>query len=294
MTTLRAYVHLTKPDITLLVVITGLPALLIATQGRLSTFLLLSSLLGIALAAAAASALNCYLERDIDALMDRTSRRPLPRKYLSPEQALVFGIGLGILGVGLLAGLVNLLSALLALGTILFYVLVYTVWLKPWTSQNIVIGGAAGCAAPLIAWAAAVNHVGMPAWILFAIIFLWTPPHFWALALYRKRDYIRAGIPMLPVVAGDDETRRQILVYTVLTVPTTLLLYPLGAAGILYLVGAAVLGVPFIHKALVLYRQATDRAASALFRYSITYLLLLFLVLTVDAVWRFGFSLGLA
>lgn len=279
---LRDYLSLTKPRIVLLVLITAYTAVRVAAGRELGWPLLLLTIAGTALAAASANALNCYIDRDIDALMRRTRRRPLPAGRLSPRSALWFGLALGILAVGLLGAFVNGLAAGLALAGILFYVLVYTVWLKRLTPQNIVIGGAAGAVGPLIGWAAAAGRLDWPAVVLFGIIFLWTPPHFWALALFRRDDYLAAGIPMLPVVAGEAATRRHILRYSVALVACSLLLYPLGAAGGLYLGAAAIAGAYFLLLALRVARDTGDGAAVQLYRYSIVYLAVVFLALTVD------------
>lgn len=234
------------------------------------------------MAAGSANAINCYLDRDIDRIMARTRGRPLPSGAVEPEQALAFGVALGIVAFAFLAIVVNLVSALLAVGAILFYVLVYTMWLKRSTAQNIVIGGAAGAAPPLVAWAAVHGELGLPAIVLFGVIFLWTPPHFWALALKYANDYRAAGVPMLPVVRGGEETRRQILLYTALTVALTLALYPVAGMGPIYLAAALALGAAFLLEAVRVWRDPSDRAAMGLFRFSITYLGLLFAAMVVD------------
>lgn len=282
----QAYYHLTKPTIVMLMLVTGLPAILMAGHGAVSPVLMVVALMGTAMAAGSASALNHYWDRDIDAVMERTSSRPIPNGHVTHHQALAFGLTLGVIAVGMLAIIANWLSAAIALGSILFYVCVYTMWLKRWTPQNIVIGGAAGATAPLICWAAVTGNVGLPAWLMFGIIFMWTPPHFWALALYRREDYARAGIPMMPVVAGEDSTRRQILVYTVLMVLTTLLLVAVHACGLIYLAGALPLGIRFTIDAIRLVRSKSDAEAKKLFLFSILYLLALFVVLFLDIVVR--------
>ncbi len=280
------YISLTKPRIIVLLLIVALASMLIAAPGRLSLWIILFTLLGGALSAGSANAVNCLLDRDIDALMHRTRRRPLPALRMEPPFAFAFATVLGVLAFVVLAVLVNLLSAVLAMGALFFYVVVYTVWLKRATPQNIVIGGAAGAMPPLIGWAAATGRVELPAFILFLIVFLWTPPHFWALALYRREDYARAGIPMLPVVAGEEETRRQIVLYSALLVAATLLLYPLGAMGRLYAVCALVLGAGFLALALQVRRQRTVAAAVRLFGYSLLYLALLFGAMAADRMLR--------
>lgn len=276
------YVALTKPRIIILLLVTAFAAMLVAAPGTVSPWIILATLVGGAMSAGSANAINQLLERDIDALMTRTRRRPIPSGRVEPPFAFAFAVLLGMSAFALLAAAVNLLSAVLATIALLFYVFVYTVWLKRSTPQNIVIGGAAGAMPPLVGWAAATGRVEIPALILFLIIFLWTPPHFWALALFRRDDYARAHIPMLPVVAGDDETRRQILIYTVVLVAATLLLYPLGGMGWLYVISAAALGAMFISLAVRVRSQRTHKAAVQLFSYSMVYLALLFAAMVAD------------
>ncbi len=280
------YVSLTKPRIIVLLLVTALASMLIAAPGAVPPWVILITLIGGALSAGSANAVNCLLDRDIDAVMTRTRRRPLPARRVEPSFAFAFAAVLGVVAFVVLAVLVNLLSALLALGALLFYVLVYTIWLKRSTPQNIVIGGAAGAVPPLVGWAAATGRVELPALVLFLIIFLWTPPHFWALALYRHEDYATARIPMLPVVAGEEATRRQILIYSFLLVAATLLLYPLGAMGPVYGVSALALGGVFVTLALQVKRQRTPRAAVRLFGYSVLYLALLFGAMVADRMLR--------
>ncbi|HYJ73395.1 MAG TPA: heme o synthase, partial [Actinomycetota bacterium] len=244
--------------------------------------------IGGALSAASANVLNCYLDRDIDALMRRTARRPLPAHRVEPADALRFGLVLGVAGFAWLWATVNLLSAALATAAILFYVFVYTLGLKRRSTQNIVIGGAAGAVPVLVGWSAVTGRVELPALVLFAIIFYWTPPHFWALSLRYRDDYAAAGVPMLPVVRGARETSTQILYYTVLLVAVTLLLYPAGRMGAVYLAAAVALGGAFIWRALELRRDLTGRRAIRLFSFSNTYLALLFCAMAVDAVVRGG------
>jgi protoheme IX farnesyltransferase len=281
-----AYVELTKPRIVMLVLFTGLPALLMAGPSVPAAPLFLGTLAGIALAAASAASFNHYLDRDIDALMKRTAQRPLPGRILPPAHAVGLGFVLAALSWLVLIQTSNVLAATIAMLSIVYYAVVYTAWLKRRTPQNIVIGGLAGASAPLIAWAAVTGQVGLPAILLTAIIFLWTPPHFWALSLYRRDDYARAGIPMLPVTHGEAETRRQILLYSLILVPATLALGALAVAGPLYLGAAAVLGACFIALAWRLWRSAKVPQAIQLFRYSILYLFLLFVALTADAALR--------
>jgi len=279
-----AYLELTKPRIVMLVVLTGVPALLIAAHGFPPARVFFGTLLGTVLAAASAASFNMYFDRDIDALMRRTATRPLPAGVLPPSSAL--GLGFVLAGLAwmvlLLAG--NLLAAIIGMASIFYYAVVYTVWLKRRTPQNIVIGGGAGASAPLIAWAAVTGRIDLAAVLLASIVFLWTPPHFWALALYRREDYAHARIPMLPVTHGEPETRRQILLYTLVLVPVTLALGPLGVAGWVYMAPAALLGAAFVFYAARLLRSGSTAHAVHLFRYSILYLFLLYTLLAADAV----------
>ncbi|MBI1798879.1 MAG: protoheme IX farnesyltransferase [Candidatus Eisenbacteria bacterium] len=279
-----AYLELTKPRIVTLVVITGVPALLIAGHGWPEPRVFLGTLLGTVLAASSAASFNMYFDRDIDALMRRTATRPLPAGILPPSSALGLGFVLAGLSWMVLLLCANFLAAAIGLASIFYYAVVYTVWLKRRTPQNIVIGGGAGASAPLIAWAAVTGHVSVPALLLSSIVFLWTPPHFWALALYRCEDYAHAHVPMLPVTHGESETRRQILLYSLVLVPVTLSLVPLGVAGPAYLVPAALLGGAFLFYAGRLHRRPSVPNAVRLFRFSILYLFLLYVSLTVDAV----------
>ena len=282
-----AYVELMKPRIVMLVLVTGVPALLLAKRGMPDRMLAITTLLGIALAAASAACFNHYYDRDIDGLMRRTAARPLPSGLIAPSHAIVLGAVLGIAAVTVLAICANLLAAGLALASIFYYAVVYTVWLKRRTPENIVIGGAAGASAPLIAWAAVTGSVGLPAILLASIVFLWTPPHFWALALYRSEDYARANIPMLPVTHGAAETRRRIVLYSWILVPATLAFAAFGLVGPLYLVPATLLGIQFLRLVHRLARSGEIPDAVKVFRYSIAYLFLVYLALTLDAVVRF-------
>ena len=284
----KAYFLLTKPRIIELLLVTTVPTMFIAARGVPSPWLMAATLFGGALSAASANVLNCYLDRDIDALMRRTARRPLPAHRVAPGDALRFGLVLGVAGFVWLWATVNLLSAVLATSAILFYVFVYTIGLKRRSTQNIVIGGAAGAVPVLVGWSAVTGRVDLPALVLFAIIFYWTPPHFWALSLRYKDDYAAAGVPMLPVVRGARETSTQILYYTVLLVAVTLLLYPAGRMGALYLAAAVALGGAFIWRALELRRDLDGRRAIRLFSFSNTYLALLFGAMALDAVVRGG------
>src|SRR6266550_1147486 len=276
------YVSLAKPRIIPLLLITALGGMMMAERGWPSTGLVLLTLLGGALAAAGAGAINCWIDRDLDREMLRTRRRPLPDGRIVPSHALIFGIGLGLAAFLVLAFWVNVLAAALAISGLLFYVFVYTLWLKRWTVQNIVIGGAAGAVPPVVGWAAVTHHVDLTAIYLFAVIFLWTPPHFWALALRLKGDYARAQVPMLPVVRGESAARRQILLYTLILVAVTLAVVLTGALGLLYLAGAGVLGGLFIALAVANLRTRRQRWSRLLFDYSIAYLGLLFAVMVAD------------
>ena len=282
--TALAYFRLTKPRIVVLLLVTTIPAMILAEGGLPSPWLVLATVAGGAVAAGGANALNCYFDRDIDSLMRRTRDRPLPAGQVEPENAAVFGIVLGGVGFLILEAFANLLAAFLTLGAFAFYVVVYTLLLKRTTPLNIVIGGAAGAMPPVVGWAAVTGEIGAPALVLFGIIAFWTPPHFWALSLNYSSDYERAGVPMLPVVVGPEETRRQILLHTVALVAVSLLLSATGATGVIYLSAALVLGGLFIFYALRLWRQASGRASAALFRYSIIYLALLFVAVAADGL----------
>ena len=280
------YLELTKPRIVMLVILTGVPALLMASQGRATPRVFWGALIGIMFAAMSAASFNHYVDRDIDGLMRRTRNRPLPSGLFPASHALIVGALLAVASWAVLITSTNLLAAVIAMVSIVYYAVVYSIWLKRRTPQNIVIGGGAGASAPLIAWAAVAGHLGWSAWLMASIVFFWTPPHFWALSLYRRDDYQRANIPMLPVTHGEPETRRQIVLYTLILVPVTLSLPLLGVAGPLYGVGAALLGAGFLTLALRLQRSGTIPHAVQLFRYSILYLFLLFVLMGVDAVVR--------
>lgn len=277
------YLSLTKPRIIVLLLVTTITTMVVAAGGAgFGAALAVYTLLGGAMAAGAANAINCYWDRDIDAVMRRTRGRPVPAGRVAPRRALAFGIGLGAAAVLMLGLLVNWLSALLAAAGILFYVGVYTVWLKRNTPQNVVIGGAAGAIPPLVGWAAVTNTVGLPALVMFAIVFLWTPPHFWALALNREDEYRAAGVPMLPVVRGRAETLRQMVLYTIALVAATLGLAALGVVGPVYVASAVILAIPWIILVARLVRRTTSRAAWVFFEYSIVYLGLLFTAMAID------------
>jgi protoheme IX farnesyltransferase len=283
--TVGDYWALLKPRVMSLVVFTALAGL-VAAPGTIHPWLAAVTLIAIATGAGAAGALNMWYDADIDAVMSRTRRRPIPRGAVLKGEALGFGLTLGGGSVLVLGLLVNWVAAALLAFTIFFYVAIYTMWLKRRTPQNIVVGGAAGAFPPVIGWAAATGTVDLGALTLFLIIFAWTPPHFWALALWREGDYARAGIPMLPVVAGPDETRRQILVYSLILVPLTFLPAALGILGWLYAAGAAILGVHFLHRAIAVFRRRDGAAAQAackrLFGFSIVWLFLLFALILVE------------
>ena len=280
----RDYVTLTKPRIMVLLLITGAGGMIVGAGGLPSAGLALAALGGLALACGGASALNHVLDRDIDTHMKRTARRPVASGRVPPERAVEFGLALSALSYVVLTSFVNVLAALLALAGNLFYVLVYTRWLKRSTPQNIVIGGAAGAVPPLVGWAAATGNLSFTALALFLIVFFWTPPHFWALALLIKRDYAEAGIPMLPVVRGERETARSIVLYSVVLVAVTLLPVLGRTLGLVYLLSALALGLLFLALALALQRQTTPARARRLFSYSIAYLALLFVAMAVDPV----------
>ena len=291
----RAYVALTKPRIIELLLVTTVPAMVLATREvpgiELPSFggLVLWTLVGGSLAAGSANAINCYLDRDIDELMARTRRRPLPAHEVDPARAVAFGIVLGVVSLAVMAVFVNLIAAFLTLLAIAFYVVVYTIVLKRSTPQNIVIGGAAGALPPVIGWAAVTGEVGVPALLLFALVFYWTPPHFWALSLRIRRDYAAAGVPMLPVVRGIPETARQIGLYTILLVAISIVFFAVARMGLVYLLAAVVLGALFLRQAWTLWRQGTSEERSTaqairLYRYSISYLSLLFAAVAIDAL----------
>jgi protoheme IX farnesyltransferase len=279
----RDYVTLTKPRIMSLLLITGAGGMFVGADGMPPLGDLAAMLVGLALACGGASALNHVLDRDIDRLMGkRTRSRPVATGRVPTARALEFGLALSALSFALLGSTLNVLTAVLALVGNLFYVLVYTRWLKRSTPQNIVIGGAAGAIPPLVGWAAATGNITLPALALFAIVFFWTPPHFWALALLIKRDYEAARVPMLPVVRGDAETARQIVLYTVVLVAVTLVPFVLGTLGLAYLAVALVLGAVFFALAWRLRAELVPRRAALLFHYSLAYLALLFVAMAVD------------
>jgi heme o synthase len=277
-----AYVALTKPRIIELLLVTTLPAMVLAARGIPPLDLVVWVLVGGTLAAGAANAINCYLDRDIDELMTRTRRRPLPAHAVAPESALVFGLVLAVVAFGVMVWFTNLVAAFLTLIAMAFYVVIYTMLLKRSTPQNIVLGGAAGALPPVIGWAAVTGDITLPALLLFAIVFYWTPPHFWALSLRLRRDYEAARVPMLPVTHGVPETTRQIALYSVLMVALTLVFFAAAQMGLVFLAGALLLGGLFLMLAFAMWREGTDRRAVRLYRYSITYLTALFALVALD------------
>ena len=284
--TVGDYISLMKPRVMSLVVFTALVGLAVA-PGSLHPVAAFTALLCIAVGAGAAGALNMWYDADVDALMTRTARRPVPMGRVLPGEALAFGLTLGSFAVVVLGLLVNWVASALLAFTIFFYVVIYTIWLKRSTPQNIVIGGAAGAFPPMIGWAAVTGSLGLEPVLLFLIIFFWTPPHFWALALYRTEDYARARIPMLPVVSGDASTRRQIMLYTLILVPLGVTPWAFGYAGALYGVTAIVTGAIMVMLGWQVFRESrpAERASRNLFAFSILYLFLLFAVLLVERGW---------
>jgi protoheme IX farnesyltransferase len=282
--TFGAYLRLTKPRVIELLLVTAVPPMFLAEQGLPPLRLVLAVVVGGALAAGGANTINCWIERDRDQLMRRTHARPLPQGEIPASHALFFGIALNVVAFALLASVANLLAAVLTLSATLFYVFVYTLWLKPRTVQNIVIGGAAGAVPVLVGWAAVRDSLAAPAWILFAVVFFWTPAHFWALASKYRDDYAAAGIPMLPVVRGIEETTRQIAAYAMVTVALTFALTLTGEVGRFYAVAVLVLGALFVGRALALRHSPTPAAAIRFFGWSNVYLMLVFVAVAVDAL----------
>jgi protoheme IX farnesyltransferase len=280
----RDYLLLTKPIVVALLLVTTLAAMIVGAGKFPEIDLIFWTLLGGGFTAGGASAINQYIDRDRDKAMSRTSKRPLPDGRLTGTQAIRFGISLSLAGVAILAIFVNLLSAVLALSGIIYYVVLYSLILKPTTPQNIVIGGGAGAIPPLVGWAAATGSLSIPAFFLFALIFFWTPPHFWALALLKERDYARAGVPMLPVVIGERGTRVHILLYTLQLVTFTMLLPLADLGGDIYMLIAVLLGITLVVFAIQLWRQGGNRQAWSMYRYSSTYLALIFFALVIDTL----------
>jgi protoheme IX farnesyltransferase len=280
--TVGAYVALTKPRIIELLLVTTFPAMVVAADGIPNLWLVLATLVGGSLAAGGANTINCYLDRDIDAIMRRTHSRPIPAGLIAPERALAFGIALSVVSFVFLTLTVNLLTAALAVSAIAFYVFIYTLWLKRSTVENIVIGGAAGAVPPLCGWAAVTNSLDAAPLIMFAIVFLWTPPLFWALAIPYTDDYANAHVPMLPVTHGALEARRRSMVYAIVTVAISLALVLTGDVGAVYLAIAGVSGAVFLWLAWLQIKLASVRAAMTLFRYSTSYLAIIFLAMVID------------
>lgn len=276
------YLELCKPRIAILLLITTLAAMLMAARGIPSIPLILWTLLGGALASFSAGAYNCVYDADIDAIMRRTCERPIPTGRISRRSGTIFATILGFVAFAILYHLVNPLAAWLSAAGNLYYVFIYTIWLKRRTPLNIVIGGAAGAVPPLVGWAAVTGHIGTPALGLFALIFLWTPPHFWALSLFSESDYEKAGIPMLPNVRGEERTKREIIYYTLLMVIASLVLYPLHIMGAMFFAAAALLGAWFVIGALRTWRDSSTVSARRLFRYSLVYLALICVAMVVD------------
>jgi heme o synthase len=283
---LRQFFALTKPRVVSLIVFTAIIGMFLAVPGLPPAHVVIYGTLGIALVAGAAAAINCLVEQKLDAVMARTRTRPLPRGEISPLQTLLYALIVGSAGLGILYAKVNLLTMWLTLATFLGYAVVYTVLLKPATPQNIVIGGASGAMPPVLGWAAVSNDVAPEALLLFLIIFVWTPPHFWSLALYRAREYAKAGLPMLPVTHGSEYTRLQIVLYTVALLAVTLLPFAIRMSGWLYLTAAMTLGATFIGHAVALRRRYSDELARRTFRFSIFYLAALYSALLLDHYWQ--------
>ncbi len=280
-TELVDYLKLLKPRVMSLVVFSGLAGLLLA-PGNLHPILAIVAVLCIAVGSGAAGAINMWYDRDIDAVMERTKLRPIPNGRIAPGDALGFGIVLAVGSVAIMGLTVSIPAALLLTVAILFYVFVYTIWLKRRTPQNIVIGGAAGAFPPMIGWAAVTGNICVESVVLFALIFFWTPPHFWSLALYRAGDYEKAGVPMLPVVAGKRETKRQIIIYTLVLLPLAVAPALLGVTGWLYGIFSLILGLLFLASAVAVWMDKTERASRRMFTFSIIYLFLLFTLMIVD------------
>ena len=282
----RQFLALTKPRVVSLIVFTAVIGMFLAAPGLPPASAVVFGTLGIALVAGAAAAINCLVERKIDAVMARTRARPLPRGEISSLQTLIFACAIGVIGLGILYVKVNTLTMWLTLATFVGYAIIYTVLLKPATPQNIVIGGASGAMPPVLGWAAVANDVAPEALLLFLIIFVWTPPHFWSLALYRVKEYAKAGLPMLPVTHGPEYTRLMIVLYTAALFAVTLLPYAIRMSGLLYLASAVALGAVFFAHAVALYRRYSDALARRTFRFSILYLAALFSALLLDHSWQ--------
>ena len=288
MSVVRAYFMLTKPRVIELLLVTTVPAMVLAAEKLPGLGLIGAVLLGGALSAGGANTINCWVERDRDQLMRRTHSRPLPQGDISPNAALIFGLVLEAVAFVWLALTVNVLSAALSVAAMLFYIFVYTIWLKPRSAQNIVIGGAAGAVPVLVGWASVTDSLSVAAWVMFAIVFCWTPPHFWALSVRYREEYAAAGIPMLPVVVGIPAAARQILVYAVVTVVVSFAMVPVSDLGWIYGIAALALGAMFVLAAVSLLRESTPERAMKLFHFSNTYLALLFVAIAADVLVRAG------
>lgn len=280
------YIALTKPRIIELLLITTIPTMVVAQGGWPSISLMIWTMVGGTLAAGGANAINMYIDRDIDALMERTKMRPLVTGLIAPRNALIFAISLEIIAFAILWAGANLLSGLLALSATFFYVFVYSLWLKRTSKQNIVIGGAAGAVPVLVGWAAVTNSLGWTPWMLFLLIFLWTPPHFWALAIKHSEEYRAAGVPMLPVVESPEKVIRAMIQYTIALTISSLVLVPVANMGLVYAITAAVMGVAFVGGTIALGRSNSASASMKLFSFSISYISVIFIALTVDVLVR--------
>lgn len=287
----KSFFLLCKPRVTALIVFTAVIGTLLATPGMVAWSLLLAVTAGIGMVSGAAAAFNCLIEQEIDARMARTQGRPLPMGRVSSVETSIFAFILGLMGLALLYFFVNALTMWLTLATFFGYAVVYTIFLKPSTPLNIVIGGASGAMPPILGWAAVTNSVTPEAMILFLIIFVWTPPHFWALALYRKAEYEKSGLPMLPVTHGDEFTLLHMLLYTIILVAVTLMPFVMGMSGLIYLLGALCLDGAFLYYVIKLYRGYSDALARTTFKFSINYLMLLFAVLLIDHYFRVELAL---
>lgn len=283
----KNFFALCKPRVTALIVFTAMIGMFLATPSMVPLDILIAATVGIGMASGAAAAFNCLIEQSIDAKMARTRGRPLPTGQVTSSQTAVFATVTACIGLSILYFLVNPLTMWLTLATFVGYAVIYTVFLKPATPLNIVIGGLSGAMPPALGWAAVTGTVSAEAWVLVLIIFAWTPPHFWALALYRREEYAKSGLPMLPVTHGEEYTRLQILLYTIILVAVTLLPFAMGMSGLIYLVGVMLLNAGFMAYAIGLYRKYSDELAKSMFKFSILYLTLLFAVLLVDHYWLF-------
>lgn len=281
------FLALCKPRVTMLIVFTAMIGMFLATPGMVPLQILLAATIGIGMASGAAAAFNCLVEQAIDAKMARTRGRPLPTGQVTSKQTFIFASMMASIGLAILYVFVNPLTMWLTLATFVGYAIIYTIFLKPATPLNIVIGGLSGAMPPALGWAAVTGSVSAEAWILVLIIFAWTPPHFWALALYRRDEYAKSGLPMLPVTHGEEYTRLQILLYTIILVAVTLMPFAMRMSGFIYLASAAILNAVFMWYALSLYRKYSDALAKSMFKFSILYLTLLFAALLVDHYWLF-------